>query len=127
MELKSDGPRLKLDDRIKVTLFKGIRELVTNAVKHARSNNILIYIRRNNEQIHITVEDNGIGFDPSGLAIATGDKASFGLFYLKERLNYLGGRLEIKSEPDKGTRVIMTVPVKSEAAASSNHKLPHKT
>jgi PAS domain S-box-containing protein len=126
-ELISDGPKLKLDDRIKITLFKGIREVITNAVKHAQPSKILVYIGRNNGYIRVTVEDDGIGFDLSALDTAMLDKSSFGLFYLKERLSYLGGSLEIKSEHGKGTCVIMTVPVKSEATAASNHKLPHKS
>lgn len=119
-ELITDGPRLTLDNRAKATLFKGIKEAVTNAVKYAEASKILVRIESRKEQFRVTIEDNGIGFDPSGLATTTLDKGSFGLFYLKERLSYLGGELEIESEPNKGTCIIMTVPADTESDLKNN-------
>ncbi len=111
-ELLSEGPKLNLDNRIKITLFKGVKESVTNVLKHSKASRLIIFIKREKGQIVITVEDNGIGFDTSILAKSKLDKGSFGLFYLKERLNYLGGQLEICSQADSGTLVKMAMPLK---------------
>lgn len=118
-EFITNGTKLILDGRTKITLFKGIKEVVTNAVKYAQASKLLIHIESREGRICVTIEDNGIGFDTSGLATTTLDKGSFGLFYLKERLNYLGGELEIKSEPNKGTCIIMTIPSKTKANSTN--------
>jgi signal transduction histidine kinase len=118
-ELITDGPQLALGNRIKVTLFKGVKEAVTNVLKNAKAKRLIVFIKREKQQVAITVDDDGIGFDTAILAKSKLDKGSFGLFYLKERLNYLGGELEIKSEQEKGTCVKMTMPLKTSPAENS--------
>jgi PAS domain S-box-containing protein len=102
---------LPMDDEIRVLLFQTVRELLLNVVKHAQAQRAKVTIGREGNHIRIVVEDDGVG-----LSILPGAPLSsargFGLFSIRERLKYLGGHLEVDSEPGRGTRVILTVPVK---------------
>ncbi|MHB9029102.1 MAG: PAS domain-containing sensor histidine kinase, partial [Candidatus Latescibacterota bacterium] len=99
-------------------LYHSARELVYNAVKHAGASAITITIGRDNGMIHITVEDNGKGFDASKIESSMDFSGGFGLFSIRERLSILGGKMEISSEIGKGSRFILTVPVELEAAVN---------
>ena len=111
-EFASDDKKIELDEDIKVVLFKATCELLINIVKHAGAKTVKVGIARRDNEIQVTVEDDGTGFDVSKLGLPSGKEGGFGLFSIKERLEYIGGRLEIESSPVKGTRVIITAPAK---------------
>jgi signal transduction histidine kinase len=71
-------------------------------------------MRRDRDCLQVAVEDNGLGFAPDRLAAASGKIEGFGLFSIRERLNYFGGHMEIESIPGLGTSVILTIPLKSD-------------
>ena len=85
-----------------------MRELLVNVVKHAKAQSVKVSVRKVDELINISVEDNGKGFDAAEVA----SKATFGLFSIRERLEQLGGSFEIKSEPGHGSKITMTAPLK---------------
>jgi signal transduction histidine kinase len=64
--------------------------------------------------MEITVEDDGIGFDPSKI-----EKTTFGFFSIRERLEHFGGTFVIDTEPGEGTRVTLTAPVKTAHTAEA--------
>jgi signal transduction histidine kinase len=107
----TQGPQINLDEDIRVALYQGVRELFTNIVKHANANKIGVRIIKSNSQISIIVEDNGRGLNLSKLSSPVRDRGGFGLFNIRERLEFLGGNLNIQSKPNKGTRVIMSIPL----------------
>jgi signal transduction histidine kinase len=114
----SSGDKMYLDDDTKVVLFKAIRELLVNVLKHARAKNVKVVISRQDNNVEVTVEDDGAGFDAGKLGLPSGKEGGFGLFNIREQLEYRGGRLEIESRPGKGTRVAMTIPIrKSQSGA----------
>jgi PAS domain S-box-containing protein len=102
-----------MDDEIRIILFKAVRELLLNIVKHARANKGTITIRRDCDSILINIEDDGIGFDTSKIDLNLGENIGFGLFNIYEQLNRLSGHLEIESEPGRGTRVTLMAPLAS--------------
>jgi signal transduction histidine kinase len=111
-EFEDDGQQKPLDDDIRALLFRNVRELLVNVIKHADAHKVTVSIRRVNEQIHIDVEDDGKGFD-SVKAISTGiEDTKFGLFSIRQRLEQLGGQFEIDSEPGRGSKITMTAPLK---------------
>jgi signal transduction histidine kinase len=63
------------------------------------------------DMLRIMVEDDGVGFDPETLASRPNHEGAFGLFSIRERMADLGGALEIESEPGKGTKATLIVPV----------------
>jgi signal transduction histidine kinase len=108
----SADSKINLDEDTKVVLFKAVRELLVNAFKHARAKNIKVSILQHGNDVEITVEDDGAGFDTGKLGLPSEKEGGFGLFNIRERIEYMGGRLEIESHPGKGTCVVITTPVK---------------
>jgi signal transduction histidine kinase len=124
----SAGEKVALDEDIKVVLFKAIRELLTNTVKHAGAGTVKVSIKRHGMEVVVTVEDDGAGFDASNLGLPSGTRGGFGLFNIRERLEYMGGQMEIASGPGKGTRIVMTVSVKNNGlpGESKTHQVAHR-
>ncbi len=111
-EFEDDGQQKPLDDDIRAILFRNVRELLVNVIKHAQANKVKVSIRRVNEYIGIDVEDDGKGFDAVEVTSTAAKEAKFGLFSIRERLEQLGGQFEIDSEDGRGSKVTMTAPLK---------------
>jgi signal transduction histidine kinase len=86
-----------------VIFFRIVQECVNNLVKHARATEATALIEREGNTVHLTIEDNGRGFDPA----APGHKG-FGLKGLHERVRMLDGQFTLESMPGKGTRISIT-------------------
>ncbi len=110
-EIFSDSDIYKLSGEKSVILFKTVRELMHNIVKHARATKAEISLKRHAEGLEIIVEDNGVGFDIASMhdKMMT-ESGAFGIFNIKERIQYLGGTVNIKSEINSGARIEIFVP-----------------
>ena len=106
---ETDGQRKLLADDVRLVLFKAARELLINVVKHAKARKVRVESRRDGDRIYVTVEDNGMGFDPP---VPGGKLRGFGLFSIRERLRPLGGEMHVDSEPGRGTQVTLTAPLR---------------
>jgi signal transduction histidine kinase len=95
-----------------IVLFGVIRELLANIVKHADANMLQVHIRESGKTIRVSIEDDGVGFELSKLDLAMKETSGFGLFNVREKVEYLDGSFEIKSKPGQGTCVRISVPVK---------------
>jgi signal transduction histidine kinase/DNA-binding NarL/FixJ family response regulator len=93
-------------------LYRSVRELLFNVVKHAGVNAALIDVQSNKRCICIRVEDNGNGFDFDAVRAGQGRGIGFGLYNIEDRMASLGGSMEVNTEPGKGCRVLLTVPKK---------------
>lgn len=105
----ADGPLPPLVGDPSFLLFRCVRELLFNVVKHASASaaSISVVTATAEPNVHIIVEDDGAGFDPQA---AIGPSRSFGLLSVRERLGWLGGDTVVDSAPDQGTRVRLIVP-----------------
>ena len=103
---------IPMSDEIKVLLFRSVRELMMNIVKHAQARHAQVKIVRIKDRVDIEVADDGVGIDHGKSEAHPGSSGGFGIFSIRERLHYLGGRLEVNSEEGKGTRITLTVPLK---------------
>jgi PAS domain S-box-containing protein len=101
---------LRLDQETSVTLFHVVRELLTNVIKHAKAKHVDVRIRRIGETVQITLQDDGIGFQPAQNGHIVSKSGGFGLFNVQEKLDYLGGSVKIKSELGKGCCVVIVAP-----------------
>ncbi len=112
VEMRCSGKEAALDHEWRAILFAAIRELLVNVGKHARARSARVTLRKRNGKIIVTVEDKGIGMDPTH---RTGEKTAegFGLFSIRERLGSMGGRVELSSKRGHGTCVTLTAPLKS--------------
>ncbi|GAJ13547.1 unnamed protein product, partial [marine sediment metagenome] len=101
-----------LADHVKILLYRSIRELLMNVAKHSKAKLVRIASSRVNNDVLITVEDDGTGFDISRLESKAGNSKGFGLFSIRERLTHIGGKFDIQSGDGKGTRITLLVPLK---------------
>jgi len=101
-----------LDEDIAVILFRMVRELLINVVEHSGADKVKVSIYKVDGHIYITIEDDGVGFEPSKIASVTGKKGPLGLFAIREKLEHLQGRLDINSVPAVGTKIKITAPLK---------------
>ena len=105
------GADQKLDSFIEIFIFRSIQELVSNSVKHNLENASKVKIDVNlaidPSFIKVSIKDNGKGFDTNKLK----ESGGLGLRLLQERVDMLGGIINIKSTPEKGTEVILQVPL----------------
>ncbi len=95
------GEENRIDQKIEISLYRIVQELVNNALKHAEATEIVVLIVQEEHRIHLTVQDNGRGFDPEVLKTSKGA----GLPNIRSRIESLNGMLDIYSKPDKGTEV----------------------
>lgn len=86
-------------------VFRLVQEALNNVLKHAAANNAAVSAHLVDHQVQIVVRDDGRGFDPAAVA------AGRGLLGMRERVELLGGEIEVGSGPEGGTRVTAKVPI----------------
>ena len=101
----------ELDEEQYTILFRNIREVLTNVIKHARASEVQVSLEHVDDDVRITVKDDGVGFDPEQVAKQANAEGGFGIFSIEERMTNLGGKLEIEARPHQGCSVIMTIPI----------------
>ncbi len=110
VDLNFYGRETRLESVLEIALFRLIQEALNNVIKHACASNVKIDIEMKTEWVKTTVQDNGLGFDLE--EFLTGDTGiHFGLRNMKERIDLLGGEMDIETKPGKGTKVSFKVPV----------------
>lgn len=100
-----------LSDEVRDMLFRAVRELCHNVIKHAQASELYIDITHDQETLVIAVTDDGVGMAEGQADIHHGPDAHFGLFSIRERLEHLGGGLHLESAPGRGTTATLTAPL----------------
>jgi signal transduction histidine kinase len=113
-EFETDGLEKPIRDEIRVLLFTAVRELLANVVKHAGATRVKVTVRRVDESISIHVADDGRGFNASKRNYHIAEARGFGLFSIRERLQSLGGHMDVRSQVGRGARIILVAPLKRE-------------
>ncbi len=106
VSLDINGLQEKLDDNTETVIYRVIQEATNNVIKYAKATKLSIQINRDEEGITLSIEDNGIGFDPHKLK----DFDGIGLKSMHNRVASLRGSLEIDSKPGKGTSIHFYIP-----------------
>jgi len=114
VNVQCEGSFEQMEEDIKVTLFQSVRELLMNVVKHAQADQANISMDGRGGVAHITVEDCGVGFDLSQQPLKAHATGGFGLFNIRERVSYLGGRVAIDTILGRGTRISLETPFESQ-------------
>jgi len=113
-EFEDDKQPKPLLQNISVLLFRSVRELLYNIIRHAQAEKVKVSVNRDDWQIRVCVEDNGVGFDHNDVIVKSSETGSFGLFSIRERLEEIGGYFNAESEPGLGSKITITAPLKRE-------------
>ena len=112
VEFEDDGSKKPLDEEASVALYQMVRELLANAARHAKAKKVWISVGNVSGKIKISVADDGIGFANLNGMLRKDKRNGFGLFNIRQRIEYLGGEFLIKSEIGQGTRATLLFPLK---------------
>ncbi|MBC7848092.1 MAG: sensor histidine kinase [Chitinophagaceae bacterium] len=108
IEYKSIGLETAvIDSTLSITVYRIIQELVNNTMKHAVAKTAIVQVAKNNNELSITVEDDGKGFDPAILRQSKG----IGWSNIQNRVEFLKGKLDVQSGNAKGTSVLIELTV----------------
>ncbi|WP_024772143.1 sensor histidine kinase [Aquimarina macrocephali] len=107
IEVQDYGLEERLDNALEISIFRMIQELITNAIKHAEASEIHISLTNHDSLLNIIIEDNGRGFDAKVLP----QKEGMGLRNIEKRVEHLQGTFEIDSTIEKGTNIIINIPI----------------
>jgi PAS domain S-box-containing protein len=102
-----------------VATFRIFQECLTNVIRHAQAKSVSVALSRDDEDILLVVEDDGIGFRESDLSKSIG---SLGLLGMKERAQFCGGDVLVTSSPGNGTRIRVRVPCDNTPSAENGAK-----
>lgn len=110
IEVVDDGSAQPMEVSARAVVFRAVRELLMNVLKHAKTPSATITLRKESGRLDVEVEDRGVGFEPRALGDRFGG-AGFGLLSVREQVGRLGGSVEVQSAPECGTRVTLRVPL----------------
>lgn len=113
VEITGYRKQIPLSTEWQATLFNAVRELLVNVGKHARTNKARVFLKKTRTEIVAVVEDRGIGMNPEKSKSEKSAADGFGLFSIRERLGFMGGRFELFSKHGKGTNVTLYIPLNS--------------
>ena len=108
VEFKILGPERRLTPEVELTLYRMVQEGLSNIARHANATHASIIIEYN-QQITLTISDDGQGFNVPESPAEFAPGGHFGLLGLHERAELIGANLEVISEPDQGTQLIITL------------------
>ncbi|MFC2062993.1 PAS domain S-box protein [Chloroflexota bacterium] len=108
-DFNTSGKVTSISDDIKIILFRIIRELLVNIIKHAKASRASVDIHTRDDDMVITVADDGIGFNTSIIRFNRKTNKGLGIFSIYERLHYINGDIKIESRVGQGTKVIITI------------------
>jgi signal transduction histidine kinase len=110
VEMQIDGNLDRLSEDHRTCVYRIVQEALTNCARHAKAATIRVTLHGHAERLSLTVQDDGIGFQPSA-------ESGLGLLGIEERVRELGGTVSIVSQMQKGTLLKVELPSKREVSA----------
>jgi signal transduction histidine kinase len=109
--VRAEIPRL--NSRAEAAVFAIVQEAINNAKKHAYAQHMAIVVDRQDDDLTVTIRDDGTGFDLKEVDAEYGQRGSLGLLNMRERADMLSGELSIETDPGQGTAVRLHLSVTS--------------
>ena len=109
LRIPDELPEARLTSKSRHQVLLAVKEAVRNVIKHSGASELQFALDATGQELTISIRDNGKGFDPGAAGLERN-----GLFNMPRRLEELGGRFQLESEPGKGTSVVFTVPMNQE-------------
>lgn len=120
LDIDEDLPAVQLDSERRHHLLMAVNEAVNNIMKHSAAAEARLSLHADGGMLHLVIEDHGIGFDPA--AVPPGRN---GLRNIRRRIEAAGGRCEIHSTPERGSRIIVALPILPGKAGQTRRPATH--
>jgi PAS domain S-box-containing protein len=117
VDLQHKGSRSEIPRDVKLCVFRIAQEALRNSARHSGALSVQVVLEQTRDAIQLSVSDNGVGFDPESDQI----KKGLGFISMKERLRLVEGDLQLYSEPLRGTRIEVRVPLKRKAMRKNDN------
>ena len=117
IDLRQEEIPKNLSKDVALCVFRVLQEALNNAIKHAGVRQVVVRLHTTSHEIHLSVADRGVGFDPAAA------NHGLGIISMTERLNIVGGKIRIESCPGAGTTVCVRAPLHLERQADPPHAL----
>ncbi|WP_295094323.1 sensor histidine kinase [uncultured Flavobacterium sp.] len=101
----------RLNSLIEINIYRLTQEAINNAIKYAESSHIIVQLSHSETLLTIIVDDNGKGFDVNSVDKKRNSESGMGLLFMKERIQYINGRVFMNSIPGEGTRITFNIPI----------------
>lgn len=101
----------RLDSLVEINIYRLTQEAINNAIKYAESTHIIVQLSHSATLLSIIIDDNGKGFDVVSAEKMRNSESGMGLLFMKERIQYINGRVFINSIPNEGTRITFNIPL----------------
>jgi PAS domain S-box-containing protein len=115
LNFRADSVVEQLAGEPKTVVYRVVQESLTNVYKYAGATRVQVVIKKMDDNIRLTVRDNGKGFRPDQLELNSKEKSGMGLIGMQERLRLVNGQFSVESEPGTGTAIRATIPLKTES------------
>jgi signal transduction histidine kinase len=122
-EVRADALEHRLDPVIETECFRIAQEALTNVARHAQAKTVTVELRKQEEQLHLRVRDDGIGFNVAATREKAVRGASLGLLSMEECAALAGGHLEFNSIPGRGSEIHAWFPLKWQTLSSESEAL----
>jgi len=96
---------------VEIALYRIFQEALSNVIKHSQADRVDITLTQQNGFFEGEIRDNGQGFDPQSFNLEAGSHRGLGLLGIQERASQCGGTVEIDSQPGRGTRLLVRIPL----------------
>jgi two-component system sensor histidine kinase DegS len=111
VRLNISGMDQRIESYIEVMVFRAVQELLANVTRHSNATQVKLQVDATPGEVRVSIDDNGNGFDVEAAAQGSG----MGLKVIRDRVEMLGGEMEIDSVVGQGTRIVFTVPLTGKA------------
>jgi signal transduction histidine kinase len=117
LSFESSGSLERLERKSKMYLYRIALEAITNTIKHARASRLTVKLNRTGQEVVLLVSDNGKGFNFEQTSFANCN----GIQNIRERIAILQGTFDVKSRPNTGTTLLVTIPYLIENGKNKHH------
>ncbi|MGG1634780.1 sensor histidine kinase [Paenibacillus sp. FSL K6-3182] len=109
------GKEARMPSAMEAAIYRLVQEAFTNALKHASASHVMLEINYQPQHISLVIQDNGVGFNSDLIEQDATRNAHFGLVGMRERIELIEGRMDIDSNPGRGTKIIIDIPTTAES------------
>ena len=112
--VRTDGLKRRLPADVELVLYRVVQEALINVAKHAAASRAFVSLSRRHNEVTVSIEDDGVGFDPNEGSRTYG--SGMGIFGMRERLALVGGEVQLQSTKGHGTKITARAPLAANRA-----------